>query len=250
MENKINDLFEYRKLPFLLSFLGKKERKSLMPKLVKIQEKIYNLDGYLEQNWKLKPKKLSKYWKAINNSIAKLGYDHDQIEKMTSHIKRYELHESQLRSYKLPTRISLEYFYYYKSCDVRLLREIIYDKYKNDDNVIKLSDWRIYDLVTEINDDIEDVFEDQKTINCNYYLISILEEGVEEAEKKYSLFLNALLKRSITKFSKSKQPDIIKLHYYTVKRIRQTLALLTKQNSLISNKKSIKKTELSKYFEF
>ena len=58
----------------------------------------------------------------------------------------------------LPTRLEMEYFYFYKSCDVKLLRRLIYEtRLKGSKSFGSLSDWRYFDLVTEVNDDVADI---------------------------------------------------------------------------------------------
>ena len=236
MEQKIKELFKYRKLPFLLNTLKSKDKAFLKKQLVTIQKTIYNLDYYLESNWKIKDKKLAKLWEKINNSIYDAGFNSNEVEKLTTHIKKYQLHELQLRDNKLPTRLKMEYFYYYKSCDVRLMREIIYAFNPQLPQELPISDWRLYDLVTEINDDIEDVFEDQYTINGNYFLISVKEFGLDETSKTFSDFLNNLLGKSIQKFSRSKKSNKLRIHFYTIKRIEETIKLLEKNVEKIRSK--------------
>lgn len=55
-----------------------------------------------------------------------------------------------------------------------------------------MEEWRLFDLVTEVNDDVEDVFEDCDTINANSFLISTIEIGRKETRKIFTQFLNHL----------------------------------------------------------
>lgn len=233
MKKKINQLFKYRKLPLLLSSLGKKDKQFLEKRLVEIQKSIYKLDAYLEKKWKTNDEKLEALWKNINSEIRKTGFNDEEIENLTKHIKKYQLHELQLRENKLPTRLKLEYFYYYKSCDVRLMREIIYCFDNEIESKLKLSDWRYYDLVTEINDDVEDVFEDQTTINGNCFLISIIEDGISVTKDKFLKFLDNLLESSIIKFGDTKSFEHLYIHYQTMKRIVETKQLIHKNLKII-----------------
>ena len=247
MKDKIDKLFKYRKLPFLLNTLKRKDRVLLNKHLPKIQRSIYDLDAYLESSWKIKEKKLSKFWQEINKTILKVGFDEETVYNMTSHIRKYQLHELQLRENKLPTRLKLDYYYYYKSCDVRLMREIIYAHNPDLDDKIKLSEWRYYDLVTEINDDVEDVFEDQHTINGNCFLISIKENGLEETLKTFDSYLNELVDKSVNRFGKSKRLDKLRIHYYTIKRIEETRSLMHKNAKKVEKKGISKNMILFKY---
>jgi len=244
MKEKILELFKYRKLPFLLKTLSKKDRRFLEKQLFEIQKSIYDLDAYLESNWKIKDKKIKKLWKNINQSIADAGFDDDEIYSMTSHIRKYQLHELQLRDGKLPTRLKLEYFYYYKSCDVRLMRDIIYAFNPDLNQELPLSDWRLYDLVTEINDDVEDVFEDQHTINGNCFLIYINEIGIEKSADKFLNYLDLLASKSIRKFSNAKTSHKLRIHFNTIKRIEETKLLLNENVEKIRTKGLVKKSIL------
>ena len=70
------------------------------------------------------------------------------------------------------------------------MRQIIIDSCPGSFHNNHLTDWRYFDLITELNDDIEDVFEDITTINANAFLISINENSVEKTRKDFSIFLN------------------------------------------------------------
>ena len=69
MQQKILELFEYRKLPVLLT-RGDYTMDSLLVKnLIELQLRIYELDTYLETVWKTKDSALKKYWKNIEYNI-------------------------------------------------------------------------------------------------------------------------------------------------------------------------------------
>lgn len=173
--------------------MDKKKAKELRKDLRNLQMSIYLLDEYLESNWQLKDKALKSSWRGIFKALEKLGYTGEKAYDLTSHIRRYQKHEVQLRDGRLPTRMNKEYYYFYKSCDVRLMREILIDK--SDSDPMNLNDWRTFDLITEINDDVEDVFEDQKTINGNMFLIQILEDGLESTVQQFLSFVDELIEK-------------------------------------------------------
>jgi len=131
------------------------------------QVSIYWLDDYLENNWEIKKSELSKFWKAIHKDMTDCGIPKSKLAEYSKHIMKYQSHELNLREAKMPTDGSIEYYYYYKSCDVRLMRQIIYDLSEDLDSKSTLADWRYFDLVTEVNDDVEDMFEDLETINVD-----------------------------------------------------------------------------------
>ncbi len=243
MEDKIKELFELRKIPNLLKYFDKEDRKWLYSKLVRIQSRIYDLDHYLETNWELKEKKLNKLWSKIYGEFRILNISTEETEKMTAHIRKYQLHEAQLREGKLPTRLKMEYYYYYKSCDVRLMRQLLYTLNDEIDNEYTLADWRYFDLITEFYDDIEDVYEDQKSINGNYFMISIKQIGIGKTYKLFSEELNNYKNKAKNRFNRSNKKGKAQILKWTIKSAQETQALLDKRKKKIA-KKPIKKEPL------
>ena len=184
MEQKILELFEYRKLPFLLSFLGTRKADKLLRNLVSIQEAIYNLDLYLESTWNLDKEILKEKWKLIYEALKRCDISSSKAKKMTTDIRRYQRHEEQLRENLAPTALDIEYYYHYKSCDVRLMREIIEMFCPAMDSRYAVEKWRYFDLITEVNDDVEDVYEDMETINGNHFLVWL---GLKDQDSKYKV---------------------------------------------------------------
>lgn len=248
-KKKIKDLFEYRKLPYLLSYLPKKDAKKLYKKLVRLQYEIYRLDAYLEKNWVLKKKRLSKRWDNIYLALDELGYNKKDSFKILGHIRKYEKHESQLRKGVMPTVLNDEYYYYYKSCDVRLMRHIIYDHCPEISSDIAFEDWRYFDLITEVNDDVEDVFEDQKTINGNMFLIAIIESGLTETEKRFRNFIENLEKKETNSvgISNDQTAQRKKILKWSISESEKTKQLLMKNIGRIKRKGLKSNIRLIKY---
>lgn len=235
MKKKIETLFEYRKIPYLLSFIEKKSRKKLNKNLIKLQIAIYELDHYLETNWDLSQKELTKCWKEIFKSLKKLELKPTKAFELTNHIRRYQRHEEQLRIGKLPTRINKEFYYYFKSCDVRLMREIIYDLNPAINLKCKLQDWRYFDIITEINDDVEDVFEDQKTINGNMFLIQFIEQGPNQTIKEFEAFIQTTLSKERLRHSGSKSKDSNQINKAAIKEANRTLEMVYRNVEILKN---------------
>ncbi len=239
MRKKIKQLFKYRKLPKILKLITKVERQKLLEGLIDLQIAIYKLDQYLEENWNLKEKKLRFHWDNIYVKMQKLGYSEVKAFSMTSHIRRYQLHEQQLRENLSPTRLNKQYYYHYKSCDVRLIRQIISERVPEFGNNF-VNDWRSFDLITEINDDVSDVFEDQYTINGNLFLLSILEQGIEFTEKSFIKLIEEILE--INPFQPKKLDELqSKIEKWTleeaditVKLVKQNCKILSQNNKIDS----------------
>ncbi len=236
MKKKIKELFKYRKLPKILKPIPKGERQELLKGLINLQITIYKLDQYLEENWILKQSKLQLHWDYIYEEMRQLGYTRKKAFPIMSHIRRYQLHEQQLRENLSPSRLNKQYYYHYKSCDVRLIRRIINDRLSDDKN--EIDDWRSFDLITEINDDVTDVFEDQHTINGNLFLITIMEIGINLAQKEFINLINEILE--IDPFQ-SRAPNKLQLQImkWTNQEAEATKKLIKKNCEILSQANSI-----------
>lgn len=197
LENKIVKLFEYRHLPHLMK-VGNDGilDEAFYKKLIELQANIYHLDHVLESDWTVDMEEIDHKWVAIHKSLLDLGVPHVKINEYCRHIYKYQKHELEIREGRLPLRFKMEYFYFYKSCDVKLIRRLIYDRYTSLKRIARLSEWRVFDLITEIDDDIEDIYEDLTTINGNRFLLSILKHGKEKTAEQFSIFLNELGRRA------------------------------------------------------
>lgn len=187
--DKIKNLFAYRRLSDLLRTSGLNKDKEFITDLINVQYQIYMLDGYLESQWDLDKKELGKFWEAIYASLDSMGYKKKEIARMVSEIDDYERIERNCRKDKWPTKVSLKEFYVTKSCDVRLIRHLIYLAHPDLQKMFKESAWEYFDIITEINDDIADVEEDINTFNGNRFLISILRKGADKTYKQYHDYL-------------------------------------------------------------
>ena len=223
MREKIIALFEYRQLPDLMMFNKKDWDQDFYELLIELQYHIYKLDHELETNWEVDLSIIKNRWKEIYAALLKLGVPEELHDNYCRHIYKYQKHELDIRQQKLPTRLSMEYFYFYKSCDVKLLRKLIYEFNPSLSKSIKQSQWRLFDLVTEINDDIDDLQEDIHTINGNRFLISLKQFGEEKTRKIFTEFLNDVNARN------DATPitfGALDLHEWTRKNVKVTLQLM------------------------
>ena len=229
LRNKIIQLFEYRQLPQLIVFGGQKWDESYYEKLINLQFHIYKLDHELETNWEVDQSIIQDRWTKIYEALLELNIPQKWHDTYCRHIYKYQKHELDIRNLKLPTRLSMEYFYFYKSCDVKLLRKIIYKNNPLLSKQIKESEWRLFDLVTEINDDVEDMQEDVTTINGNRFLISLKEHGKSKTQDVFKTFLEQIALRNEKQVLSF---DTIDLNEWTSVQVTETLALLDTQVSL------------------
>jgi hypothetical protein len=188
------------------------------------------LDGYLESQWELDKKDIRHYWDAIHLSIEAMGYKPKQIKNLVEEIKDYEKIERNCRKDKWPTGVSMKDFYITKSCDVRLIRHMIYKSHPDLTKLWKEDAWIYYDIITEINDDITDINEDLNTFNGNRYLISILRKGADKTQTQYKEYLTKTTNRANEYFTeRAERGQNKQLAAWTIDRSLQTLKLLDTQ---------------------
>lgn len=238
IKHKIDELFSYRKLIGLLNQGGLDKDKIFYAHLVDIQYQIYLLDAYLEGQWDLDKSALASCWDKIKESLSLLNYNSSQIEKLLCEIKEYERIERNCRKGSWPTNVSFRKFYTTKSCDVRLIRHLIYDAQPGLKHTFKEKDWVYYDLITEINDDIADIIEDLNTYNGNRFLISVLRKGTLKTEKQYRAYLDKITLKAKRYFKKHiGEDEHHQLFTWTMERSTETLDLL--DQSMKSNDPSL-----------
>jgi hypothetical protein len=121
------------------------------------------------------------------------------------------------------------------------MRKLIYMESQKGKNAISLGDWRYYDIITEVNDDIEDLAEDCKIYNGNRLLISILQNGKQKTKKAYLGFINDMNKKAATRFAKDPKNPVSK---WLKVQSKATKKLLTSQLNKISLR-SLKKSKLA-----
>jgi len=224
--DKIIELFEYRKLPTLISYGGHLWDEQYYEMLIQLQYDIYLLDEVLESHWEVDMDIIADKWVDIHDDLRALSVPEHMIDKYCNHIYKYQRHELDLRRGKLPTRLSMEYFYFYKSCDVKLLRRLIYDHNPQLSRLIPTADWRLFDLVTEINDDVVDLQEDVTTINGNRFLISYLQYGKETTVGTFYSYLDDLQLRND---QREPSPSVLDYNQWTTDQIRATKDLVLSQ---------------------
>jgi hypothetical protein len=242
LRDKIEQLFEYRAFHELYRMSGAStsDLKKFHEQLVELQARIYDLDAYLESVWILQEKQLDGYWKKIYLTLEKLGITPDKHRDYTSQIHQYQKHEADLRDNLLPTRLSMEYFYFYKSCDVKLQRRLLLEHFPVLKQLFTLADWRFFDLVTEVNDDATDLEEDLSTINGNRLLISFYTKGLTETKQNFEDFLKATQQKSKVRFDNRNVSTFHKnIHYRTVEQINATLAIIQNPPKAILHKREL-----------
>lgn len=235
MRSKIKDLFDYRKLPELLAYQNDKEQDTFLSKLYSLQEKIYYLDKYLESSWSIQTEELEEYWKSIGLCLEDLNIHPKNHAEYLSLIHRYQNHELLLRQKTAFSNISLDYYYYYKSCDVKLLRRLIYEYNPALEKAFDLSEWTCFDLITEINDDIDDIEEDKEVINGNGFILNAYLNGLEDTCITFNHYIKETINRHCRKSSIGIDKEWgTKIHELNVQYAEDTLVLLEKKKTKLT----------------
>jgi hypothetical protein len=184
----------------------------------------------LESNYNIVQEALNAKWSEIYKALDTLGIDN--YMDYCSNIYRYQKHELSIRENDEILKLPMEYFYYYKSCDVKLIRRIIYDSFLDLEEIMPIRMWNFFDLVTEVNDDVEDIFEDIGTINGNRYMIEIDRFGLYQANKNFKYFLEKL-------YNKFCESDLQEMHPLILEKSKivysHTIALLKERYGQIKN---------------
>jgi hypothetical protein len=231
LDKKIIQLFEYRLFPELIR-LGQpseKEFNGCWQNLLSLQASIYYLDAHLEAHWNTDSQVLEWHWNHIIQHLESFGIEQFESQKYLNHIKKYEKHELELRKGKMPMRLDMEYFYYYKSCDVKLLRRLIYETFNLSSLCGSLAEWRYYDLITEVNDDVDDLMEDLDFYNGNRFLLSILTKGKLNTKNEFDVFIHNIKSKAEerVKQARGKYKDYI--YEMTIQRVGETLLHMDKR---------------------
>lgn len=195
LTDKIHQLFEYRQLPWMLdqTSLKEDEKQVLYLKLVNLQREIFLFDNLLETQWQPDTNKFDELWANIELTLKSLGnYGDKKVDFLLSELRTYTENEYKMRNGEKLTDLNIKTFYYFKSCDVRLMRNIILEHVEGDDLPFGLRgrDWRFFDYITEVNDDISDLKEDLTTYNGNRWLQALTYFGQNRAAEQYRLFLD------------------------------------------------------------
>lgn len=228
IRDKIEILFSFRKLTSLLGISGLDADKAFTSGLHDLQYSIYLLDAYLESTWDIQPEPLTERWEQIYDAMARLGYGPKEARRMLKEIRQYERIELNCRKKRWPTREPFKKFYRIKSCDVRLIRQLIYLAAPILSADWKPEAWKYYDMITEVNDDIADVTEDLNTFNGNRFLIGVLRKGLPKTADRYANKLKQIQAGAKRYFVKhSEYGKHAQLKEWTSISYRETLTLIT-----------------------
>lgn len=161
--------------------------------LIALQTKIYALDAYLEETWKIEDTQLEQYWAAIYDALAAAlpGLDIDNHDVLLD-VLHYQSQEIGTRQGGSPVDIPLTVFYHYKTCDIRLMRTLLFMYAAEPISLLDMNRWYAYDIITEVEDDLDDLHEDAGTFNVNRIMQALRREDSDKLIEQYVIFIEAV----------------------------------------------------------
>jgi hypothetical protein len=201
---KAASLFALRCLPECLDISagGKTNKAEFLKNLRQLQCSIYELDEYGESNWRLDIQKLDEIWHRIKVFWLAVPTSGGWRPPLTE-IENYQRIETDMRDGVRPDMMPINVFYEAKTCDVRLMRQLIWNAFQAPlSSVGRL--WGIFDLIGEILDDLTDVDEDRLAYNGNRFAFCVRQHGTNKTLRQYELFIALLaneFRRIVTEYS-------------------------------------------------
>ena len=190
ISSKIELLFEGRRLFKQCEHMIPEKMDNFLSSLRDLQLSIYFLDKYFEKTWYVNPNDLKYYWSEIFLSLNKIVPQKENLEYLVRDIRAYQRLEEGIRNLKDFSFINLPQVYHLKTCDVRLARQLIARSanWSLREKHEYLQSWELYDLVSEVCDDLDDLNEDLKTFNGNWILLNISTIGLDTTISAYQNF--------------------------------------------------------------
>lgn len=185
-------LFALRCLPECLESAAgpDAETAAYLQTLLNLQCSIYELDEYGESNWNIDPRELDQIWQGIRHSWSVVPTKGSSRPSLAE-IQNYQRIELNMREGRRPDMMPIEVFYECKTCDVRLMRQLIWNAYEKPDALTRRL-WEVFDLSGEVLDDLSDVSEDHLTYNGNRFAFCMRQHGAQRTIRLYELFIAQL----------------------------------------------------------
>lgn len=180
-------LLNFRKIPYYAKLCGLNERKRLdaMIRIHSLQEAIYDLDSYGEKNWFIDRIRINEIWEKIDEEIDDFDIRRSSIRYAIEDLKKYQEIEIHLRERQFPLDVPLLEFYKTKTCDIRLERAIIEQMSQSGISRLLNEAWLLFDIISEVQDDLEDYWEDLGSYNFNRIQTEVYFYGVSHTFEKY-----------------------------------------------------------------
>lgn len=189
---KARDLFRERRISWLLQLAGQDGHPSAEAHLLDLQCRIYALDDVLEHCWEPDPKALDLLWRSIREAPALHGIPETERNDLLGGLAEYQRQELSVRRGERLCDIPITAFYYRKTCDVRLARDLLYRSVPELETRMPRAAWEPLDRLTEVEDDLTDCEEDRLTFNGNRFLSAMQHRTLEELIEEYQAYAKSL----------------------------------------------------------
>lgn len=185
INEKASELYEKRIAPYAPD-LPSHTRDAI----INFQKVVFIVDHYFEYNEQLDPTLLNSFWKQFEKFLDSLGMPKELQVTILQDIKDYADIEASTRAGKKLADYEIKFFYFKKSCDVRMQRHIL--RYLNQQSATSSSPEITRDTLEEIEDDVDDIQEDRSTPFSGNRLLEILNSGDITKLQEYNTFINSL----------------------------------------------------------
>ncbi len=185
IEKKAEELYEKRIAPY-----AKDVPSSQRQKLIDFQKLVFVIDHYGEHVEKLDPAVLDSLWKKTEEFLNDLEIEKSLQVALLQDVKNYAQIEASTRTGKKLTDYEIGFFYFKKSCDVRMQRHIMRYLNKQPASSSRIEITR--DILEEIEDDVDDLEEDKSTPFNGNRLLEILKSKYTAKLDEYTTFINSL----------------------------------------------------------
>lgn len=181
---RASGLMEARAIGRYLEAIGCRAFIALERRLQALQEQIYYLDALGEGTAHPSPADLRDRWRAIIATMQERLHigSHDALA-LTRELRDYQQLELDRRRRLSPWRLSLTQHYHLKTCDVRMQRRLCCLLSGRMPDVLTGRQWAMFDVLSELLDDVEDRTEDWGTFNYNRFEDELATEGSRGIER-------------------------------------------------------------------
>ena len=204
ISEKAEELYEKRIAPYAHD-LASPTREAI----INFQKLVFVVDHYFEHNEQLNPAFLNSFWNQFEKFLDDLQMPKELQATILQDIEDYADIEASIRTGKKLAEYEIKFFYFKKSCDVRMQRHII--RYLNNEDASSSESEIARDILEEIEDDVDDIEEDKLTPFGGNRFLEILNSINVEKLSEYDTFINSLpnapqdlvqrIREKISKFS-------------------------------------------------
>lgn len=185
INQKAEELYEKRIAPY-----AKRISESQKRSLIEFQKLIFEIDEYGESIKYIDKVHLDTLWNKAEIFLDTLKIDKTTRDNLLQDIKEYADMEAATRTGKKLLEYDIKFFYFKKSCDVRLQRHLI--RYINNEAPVSSEEEITKDILEEMEDDLDDIEEDKQTLFSGNRFLEALSSQDMDMVGEYVAFVKSL----------------------------------------------------------